>query len=241
MSELNIREGSNGLDLKAIHPRNGAKYSPNLHRWLAHPERRHRARTSFVYLDKDGVRWIGMIDNGDLIGARLMDVLCNGRKAISGAHRVLGIAEVEGFWETYMAIGRCAIDPDHDMHFVGDAGRWIQLSPNHKACSWCMDFDVFSTSVQALPLKLKRPRSGKVAKQCKEMGIEVGDTILGRKESSTGEWSEAKLTLLFAGAEEAVWKVMRRNKAHPRWKSDGEAANWTLDLRDWVLVSRGSK
>ena len=33
----------NGLDLRAIHPRNGEKYSPNLYAWLTLRTKKHRA------------------------------------------------------------------------------------------------------------------------------------------------------------------------------------------------------
>lgn len=85
---------------------------------------------------------------------------------------------------------------------------------------------------------LPHPRSSQAAKQCREMGIRVGDTIVGRETYSTGQWSEAKLTLLFAGKEEAVWKVMRRSSQRPHWRSGGECANWVLNHREWRLLSR---
>lgn len=44
----------NGLDIKAIAPRRGDKYSPNLYKWLTDPKRRYRASESLVYRDKEG-------------------------------------------------------------------------------------------------------------------------------------------------------------------------------------------
>jgi len=73
----------NGLDVRAVDPRNGAKYSPNLHKWLTMRSKTHHAWTSRVYRDDAGTLWIGMLDLGDLIGARLMNVLCYGTKAES--------------------------------------------------------------------------------------------------------------------------------------------------------------
>lgn len=35
-----------------------------------------------------------------------------------------------------MAVGRCAIDPDHMMHFVGDDTRWL-TDNDHRECLWC--------------------------------------------------------------------------------------------------------
>lgn len=85
-------------------------------------------------------------------------------------------------------------------------------------------------------LILKRPRSRDCAKQCREMGLEVGNVIVGRETYSDGKWAEAKLTLLFCGKYEAMWAIKRRSSARPHWRSDGECANWTLDCRQWELI-----
>ncbi len=82
------------------------------------------------------------------------------------------------------------------------------------------------------------PRSGShsPAKQCREMGLQVGDTIIGRETYSNGHWSEAKLTLLFTGNDLVVWQVMRRNNEEPCWLLIGEESNWTLGCRGWWKV-----
>ena len=46
------------------------------------------------------------------------------------------MTEIEGFWQQYEAIGRCAIDPDHNMFFVGDEHRWRQEGDT-RHCQWC--------------------------------------------------------------------------------------------------------
>ena len=126
-----------GLDVQAVHPKNGAKYSPNLHRWLTSTKRTHRAWTSRVYRDVEGTLWIGRIDDGDLIGARLYGVLCNGAKEESSCWVSLrGLVEVADFWPRYLAEGRCAIDPEHARYFVGDDTRWTQEGDT-RACLWC--------------------------------------------------------------------------------------------------------
>lgn len=127
----------NGLDVRAVDPRNGAKYSPNLHRWLTMRNKKHHAWTSRVYRDEAGTLWIGMLDLGDLIGARLLNVLCYGTKAESCCWvNLRGLVEVADFWPRYVAEGRCAIDPEHARHFVGDDTRWTQEG-NTRACLWC--------------------------------------------------------------------------------------------------------
>lgn len=126
-----------GLDVAAIHPGKGAKYSPNLHKWLTMRSKRHHAWTSLVYRDVDGMLYIGMMDDGDLIGARLMNVLCYGTKAESWCYtKTLDMVEVADFWPRYMRDGRCAIDTEHKRHFVGDDTRWTQ-DGDTRACLWC--------------------------------------------------------------------------------------------------------
>jgi len=142
MSEANSMDcrvgiAPNGLDVAAVSPRNGAKYSPNLYKWLTMRSKKHHAWTSRVYRDADGVLWIGMLDLGDLIGARLVNVLCNGAKAESGCWvNMRDLVEVADFWPRYVADGRCAIDADHKMHFIGDDTRWTQ-DGDTRACLWC--------------------------------------------------------------------------------------------------------
>ncbi len=125
------------VDVDAIHPRNGSKYSPNLHAWLTLRERPCRARTSRVFTDKNGVHYIGYLDDGYLIGSNLIGVLCNGRKEQAWAFGFLGeLTEIPDFWERYTAIGRCAIDPEHTMHFTDDKNRWKE-GTIERECLWC--------------------------------------------------------------------------------------------------------
>lgn len=127
----------NGLDIKAIAPRRGDKYSPNLYKWLTDPKRRYRASESLVYRDKDGLEWIGRLDGDAIIGERLIATLCQGRSAFSKFWLgVSGLVEVKDFWQRYTQKGRCAIDTNHEMHFIGDEGRW-QQSGDSRTCLWC--------------------------------------------------------------------------------------------------------
>ncbi len=125
---------SNELNIAAVHPRNGAKYSKNLYRWLTLRGHKHHAWTSRVYADNDGLLWIGFLDNGDFFGGRLMNVLCLGTKAESACWTNLGVlVEVIDFWPRYERDGRCAIDTAHRLHFVDDATRWSEVGQ----CLWC--------------------------------------------------------------------------------------------------------
>lgn len=84
------------------------------------------------------------------------------------------------------------------------------------------------------PLRRVAPYSGSsAAAQCRKMKISVGDTIVGREAYGNGLWTEAKLTLIFLGREQCVWKVYRRSSQERRWRAAGEQSNWTLAHREW--------
>ncbi|MFK4706232.1 hypothetical protein ABIC83_003071 [Roseateles asaccharophilus] len=129
---------ANDLDLNAIEPRLGAKYSPNLHAYLALERNRNHCRFARVYRDPDGVLWIGFPDDYFFVGARLSSVLVNGSKTQVFAHMRLvhTLVEVEGFWATYVRDGRCAIDVDHTRGFIGDDTRWA-VTDERRTCNWC--------------------------------------------------------------------------------------------------------
>lgn len=131
----------NDLCFKQIDPKNGLKYSPNLFKWLKNRDHKSRAWLIRVYREKCGTLWIGHIDT-DLSffsGTRLMSVLCEGGRA--GSYAIGGelpgrLSEVTDFWERYMQDGRCAIDTDHIMSFVGDISRWL-TDGDIRTCCWC--------------------------------------------------------------------------------------------------------
>ena len=82
------------------------------------------------------------------------------------------------------------------------------------------------------------PKSMPLASQIREMGINLGDTIVGREGDKEGTWwSETRLTLLWAGQTAAAFRIARRNKGVPTWHEEGEATNWTLDARKWFLAN----
>ena len=82
------------------------------------------------------------------------------------------------------------------------------------------------------------PTSRNLADQTREMGLSVGDTIIGRAGDDDGAWwHEERLTLLWVGKSAAAFRVERRGKHGPKWTDDGEASNWTLDARKWFLAN----
>ena len=123
----------NGLEIEQISPSKGEKFSPNLYRWLK------KQRTSWalrVYRDTDNTLWIGMLDGCELIGTRLIGVLCNGAHENTAAWQNIHAVEVPNFWANYVSGGRCAIDIDHSMRFINDESRWKVLG-DHRECQWC--------------------------------------------------------------------------------------------------------
>lgn len=84
-------------------------------------------------------------------------------------------------------------------------------------------------------IKLKRPASSNCATQCRQMGLAVGDTIIGR-EGAGDWWCESALTIIFLGKQVAVFKEKNRTSDNSAWKSKGESSNWTLDCRIWHKV-----
>ncbi len=126
------------LTLKSIDPNLGARFSPNLYAFLKSRRNATMLRYGRVYRDHEGALWLGYPDEDFFIGARLIAVLCNGARTQTAAHvRVVkGLTEVEGFWNNYRRHGRCAVDPAHQMHFVGSDTRW-STNGDERSCQWC--------------------------------------------------------------------------------------------------------
>ena len=130
------------INLSAIDPKRHSRYSPNLFKWLSNPDRKnsylfHEIK---VYRDSENILWIGWFDlsvrdNYNFLSVRLISVLCDSKENWGWRNRE-NMTEIEGFWQQYEAIGRCAIDPDHNMFFVGDEHRWRQEGDT-RYCQWC--------------------------------------------------------------------------------------------------------
>jgi hypothetical protein len=84
-------------------------------------------------------------------------------------------------------------------------------------------------------IPLKKPFAQDAASQTREMGLKIGDTIIGREEYGPG-WSEAKLKLIWRGASVAVFEKWSHNHYFPEWSYQGEDSNWTLNCREWFLI-----
>ena len=121
------------LDLKAIDPRRSSKYSPNLFKYL----RRDRDWNLKVF-SSQGNLYLGYIYDGEFNGTHLHTVLSYGLKAERFCYfGRTDFEEVPDFWEKYIAIGRCAIDPEHAICFA-DVGpmRFVE-DGDMRTCQWC--------------------------------------------------------------------------------------------------------
>ena len=146
--------GHKTLRLRDLSPEHSPSFSPNLYRWM-------KRRAHFylgggvaegIYRVKPGTRtaeefgagtlMIGYSMNGypgdpDFSGVRLMQALCIGGKAVRYCYANIGpdLEPVEGFWDRYLHMGRCAIDPEHQVHFSG--GERFVVNGNIRKCLWC--------------------------------------------------------------------------------------------------------
>lgn len=125
-----------------ISPAKGDKFSPRLYNYLRHQRMRVDPDMRRVFKDKDGILWIGYVSNDQwFTGSRLMSVLCGVQSAgriacYPNAAVVWKLKEVKTFWQRYLKVGRCVLDPKHERHFVGDAGRYVQEN-RKRTCQWC--------------------------------------------------------------------------------------------------------
>lgn len=71
------------------------------------------------------------------------------------------------------------------------------------------------------------------ADQCRAMGLSIGDTIEGTEGCGTDWESTARLTLIWLGETEVVFRVRERIGRHGEWSEPRESANWTLSCRYW--------
>lgn len=80
------------------------------------------------------------------------------------------------------------------------------------------------------------------ADEIKSLGLKVGDIIRG-KEGNKGEdvscrpwWHEVRLTVLWVGEKEVVYRKQWRANYYPNgWHDDGEVANFTLSCREYYF------
>lgn len=130
------------IDLASISPAAGAKYSPNLHRWMKR-EFKFGRRAQAFFIARDGgnesrsiiIGYEPKSWPGDVIGATLSDVLSGGR--VREGHYTgerWKPKPLPGFLQGYAKWGRCYIDPSHTMWFRDP--RWTEHG-DRRVCLWC--------------------------------------------------------------------------------------------------------
>ena len=130
-----------------LEPKKSAAFSPNLHKYLK--EKGHffkdgglldgvyevQSGTNAAEQFGAGTLLLGYQDEGFFTGARLMAVLCNGQEADRYAYPCSGgLKFLDGFWDSYLKVGRCAIDPSHIEHFMASRFREHESG---RECLWC--------------------------------------------------------------------------------------------------------
>lgn len=154
MNSTTVLVGYPTMRLGRIAPARSRSFSPNLYAWMkkeahfysdaGHAEQIYRVRpeSSLAESFGAGTLMIGHPYNqyegdSDFSGIRLISALCQGAKAgrmcFVGAMGSLEL--VDGFWDRYLEVGRCAIDPEHQEHFVG--GDRYAVDGETRACLWC--------------------------------------------------------------------------------------------------------
>ena len=77
------------------------------------------------------------------------------------------------------------------------------------------------------------------AEEIKSLGLKVGDVIRGKQGSGiTGGswWHEVRLTVIWAGEKEVVYRKQWRASYHlDGWYDEGEVSNFSLSCREYYL------
>lgn len=143
------QSGHMKLRLEDIDPSKSPAYSPNLYQYMK--VRGHFSTQAgvaeTVFVVKEGSRaansfgagalMIGFIDDGFLHGAPLIGALCHGAGQERMAHPIAkSLIEFPEFWDNYLRLGRCAIDPEHQTHFLADPDRYV-TTDSGRTCLWC--------------------------------------------------------------------------------------------------------
>lgn len=146
--------GHKTLQLRDLMPSKSAAFSPNFYRWMKSKAHFYRdgGVAESVYRVKPGSRtaesfgadtlmigypYDAYPGDADFSGMRLMAVLCNGSKADRACYPNIfpDLVLLEGFWDRYLQVGRCVIDPEHHEHFMG--GDRYQEGGDQRTCLWC--------------------------------------------------------------------------------------------------------
>lgn len=147
--------GHKTLRLADLMPDKFPSFSPNLYRWMKRHSHFYRdgGTADSVYRVKAGSRSAEIFGEGRLLighplnghamdtdfsGSRLLGALANGDRERRYCYtQIVGDLElVEGFWDRYLQVGRCAIDPEHSVYFSSSSERF-SVRGDHRTCLWC--------------------------------------------------------------------------------------------------------
>jgi hypothetical protein len=76
------------------------------------------------------------------------------------------------------------------------------------------------------------------AEEVKSLGLKVGDIIRGKeggKSMARSWWNEIRLTVLWIGKNEVVYREQSRGSATADWHDEGETSAFSLTCREWYL------
>lgn len=140
------------LTAKHIRPELNPAFSPNLYKWMkrnAHfyqeggtPATVWRIKPDAPIANKFGQNTLFLgFPSGEhatdttFIGVKLMAALKDGGLKECWAYNHADQLEaIPNFWETYLQVGRCAIDPEHRTHF---SDQRFNQKGDHRTCIWC--------------------------------------------------------------------------------------------------------
>jgi hypothetical protein len=119
------------------------KFSPNLYAWVRRSARRFPSvpPAALKVWRMTGGRgpyyhFIGYESDGDVMGNRLSEILARYGRTEIGCYPGLArnAKEVRTWWPRYLKLGRCAIDPKHQVGWVDR--RWDEKGAK-RTCRWC--------------------------------------------------------------------------------------------------------
>lgn len=143
---VNLYQQPNQLDVAFIKAplKHGSKYSPMLHRFLSLARNRRTLTHGYVFEPTPNEFWLGWInDCGAMIGVRLSQAMSNRNTeamyyAQTETRKDWSTCVVPDFWAKYVEIGRCAMDPEHGIAYIGDETRW-EVVEDQRSCVWCQN------------------------------------------------------------------------------------------------------
>lgn len=81
--------------------------------------------------------------------------------------------------------------------------------------------------------KIEVNPQSEVVRKTHEMGLVIGDRIIGRENLGPRNYVDTILCLVWRGEQVCVWRVWERHVSMRRWVDLGEKSNWTLETRSW--------